>query len=231
MLRAFLLVYPFLCLYVLLGALVFVPLTWVTQNIRALYWVAQTGVRLGLQFAGVKVKLVQQKHAFENHTCVYVVNHTSNLDPPVLFMVLPRVVFMLKQELGRIPLLGHVMRLGGFIYIDRRDRNSRQVARAEAVAKLRQGISLIIFPEGTRSSDGQLLPFHPGPFTIAIEAQAPIVPVTVRGSHRLMPKGRSSVLPGQISIVFHRPVPTDGLNLNARGDLMRQIRQTIEKAL
>ena len=239
MLRAYLLVYPFLCLYVLLGTVFFVPLTWITRDIRAIYWVARTGVRLGLRLSGVKVKLVHREYAFEHPSCVYVSNHVSNLEPPALFMVLPRVAFVLKQELTmaqqeaveRIPLLGYVMGLGGFIYVNRKDRNSRRMAQQEAVERLREGISLIIFPEGTRSRDGQLLPFRPGPFTIAIEAQAPIVPVTVHGAHQLMPKGQSTVAPGEISLVFHPPVLTEGLGPEGRGELMKRIRQTMEEAL
>ena len=231
MLRAYLVVYPFLCLYVLLGTVIFVPLTWITRDIRAIYWVARTGVRWGLRLSGVKVKLAHPEYAFEHPSCVYVSNHVSNLDPPVLFMVLPRVAFVLKQELERIPLLGYVMGLGGFIYVKRKDRNSRKLAQEKAVATLRQGISVIIFPEGTRSRDGELLPFRPGPFTIAIEAQAPIVPVTVHGARQLMPKGNPTVVPGEISLVFHPPVPTEGLGPEARVDLMKRIRQTMEEAL
>ena len=111
MLRAYLLVYPFLCLYVLLGTVIFVPLTWLTRDIRAIYSVARTGVRWGLWLSGVKVKLVHPEYAFEHPSCVYVSNHVSNLDAPALFMVLPRVAFVLKQELQRIPLLGYVMGL------------------------------------------------------------------------------------------------------------------------
>ena len=231
MLRAFLLVYPFLCLYILLGTVIFVPLTWITRDIRAIYWVARTGVRMGLRLSGVKVKMVHPEYAFEHPSCVYVSNHVSNLDPPALFIVLPRLAFVLKQELSRIPLLGYVMGLGGFIYVNRKDRDSRRLAQQEAVTRLRQGISVIIFPEGTRSRDGQLLPFRPGPFTIAIEAQVPIVPVTVRGAHQLMPKGKRTVVPGEISLVFHPPVLTEGLGPEARGDLMKRIRQTMEEAL
>ena len=231
MLRVYLLVYPFLCLYILLGTVIFVPLTWLTRDIRAIYWVARTGVRLGLWLSGVKVKLVHPEYAFEHPSCVYVSNHVSNLDAPALFMVLPRVAFLLKQELERIPLLGYVMGLGGFIYVHRKDRNSRKLAQEKAVATLRQGICVIIFPEGTRSRDGELLPFRPGPFTIAIEAQAPIVAVTVHGARQLMPKGNPTVVPGEISLVFHPPVPTEGLGPEARGDLMKRIRQTMEEAL
>ena len=96
---------------------------------------------------------------------------------------------------------------------------------------LNKGISLMIFPEGTRSLDGRLLPFRPGPFTIAIEAQAPLVPVTVRGTRELMPKGQPYMKPGNASLVFHPPIPTKGMTTQDRAALMRQVREVMERDL
>ncbi len=231
MLRAYLLVYPFLALYVAVGALLFVPLTWLLRDIRPIYWVARTGVRLAFWLSGVRVKLVHPEYAQQYPTAVFVANHVSNIDPPALFMVLPRIVVILKKQLRKIPLLGYVMALGGFIYVDRQDRDSRGKALQQAVAALRQGISLLIFPEGTRSRDGRLLPFRPGPFTMAIEAQAAIVPITVHGTRELMPKGRSAILPGEITLVFHPPIPTAGIPVARRPELMQQVRHTMQQAL
>ena len=231
MLRAYLLVYPFLALYVAVGALLFVPLTWLLRDIRPIYWVARTGVRLAFWLSGVRVKLVHPEYARQYPTAVFVANHISNIDPPALFMVLPRIVVILKKQLRNIPLLGYVMALGGFIYVDRQDRESRGKALQQAVAALRQGISLLIFPEGTRSPDGRLLPFRPGPFTMAIEAQAAIVPITVHGTRELMPKGRSAILPGEITLLFHPPVPTSGMTAAGRPELMRQVHHTMQRAL
>ncbi len=231
MLRAFLLVYPFLIVYVTLGTLLFVPLTWLIRDIRPIYWVARTGVRIAFLLSGVRVNLVHLEYAFQHPQSVFLSNHVSNIEPAALFMVLPRITVVLKKELGRIPLLGYVMKLGGFIYVDRTNRESRRLALEASVDALKKGISLMIFPEGTRSLDGGLLPFRPGPFTIAIEAQAPVIPVTVHGSRDLMPKGQPFMRPGQTSLVFHPPIPTQGMTSQDRAALMRQVREVMENGL
>jgi 1-acyl-sn-glycerol-3-phosphate acyltransferase len=231
MLRAYLLVYPFLAVYVALGALLFVPLTWLIRDIRPIYWVARTGVRLALWLSGVRVRLTHPEYRTAHPAAVFVCNHVSNIDPPALFMVLPRIAVILKSELRRIPLLGYVMELGGFIYVDRQARGSRRDALEKAVATLRGGISLLVFPEGTRSRDGRLLPFRPGPFTIAIEAQKPIVPVTVHGTRELMPKGKGSIQSGTITLRFHAPVSTAGLTAADRAGLMERVRVVMEAAV
>jgi 1-acyl-sn-glycerol-3-phosphate acyltransferase len=231
MLRAYLLVYPFLAVYVTLGALLFVPLTWLIGDIRPIYWVARTGVKLALWLSGVRVKLEHPEYATQQPTAVFVCNHVSNIDPPALFMVLPRIAVILKRELRRIPLLGYVMEMGGFIYVDRQARDSRRDALERAVSTLRSGISLLIFPEGTRSLDGRLLPFRPGPFTMAIEAQTPIVPITVHGTRELMPKGEGAMRPGTITLRFHPPVPTAGLTTADRSALIEQVRGVMEESV
>jgi 1-acyl-sn-glycerol-3-phosphate acyltransferase len=231
MLRAYLLVYPFLAVYVALGALLFVPLTWLIRDIRPIYWVSRTGVRLALWLSGVRVKQVDPAYATAHPTSVFVCNHVSNIDPPALFLVLPRIVVILKRELRRIPLLGYVMEMGRFIYVDRQARDSRREALEKAVATLRGGISLLIFPEGTRSPDGRMLAFRPGPFTMAIEAGVPVVPVTIHGTRELMPKGRSSITPGTITVRFHPPVLTAGLSAADRATLMAEVRRVMEESL
>jgi 1-acyl-sn-glycerol-3-phosphate acyltransferase len=231
MLRAYLLVYPFLAVYVALGAILFVPLTWLIRDIRPIYWVSRTGVRLALTLSGVRVRQIHPEYATQHPTVVFVCNHVSNIDPPALFMTLPRIAVILKRELRRIPLLGYVMELGGFIYVDRRARDSRREALEQAVETLQKGISLLIFPEGTRSPDGNLLPFRPGPFTMAIEAQKPIVPISIHGTRELMPKGKGSIRPGTITLRFHPPISTTGLTTGNRGELMDRVRAVLEQAV
>ncbi len=229
MLRAFLIVYPFLILYVTVATLIFVPLTWVIRDIRPIYQAARTGVRLALRLSGVRVRLINEAYARRELPAVFVSNHVSNIEPAALFMVLPRIAIILKKELGRIPLLGYVMKLGGFIYVDRKDRKSRRKALEASVAALKnEEISLLVFPEGTRSPAGSLLPFRPGSFTIAIEAQAPIVPISVRGARELMPKGSAHMRPGEVELVFHEPVPTRGLSSEQRAELMNRVQAVIE---
>ncbi|MEX2300813.1 MAG: lysophospholipid acyltransferase family protein [Bryobacterales bacterium] len=228
MLRAYLLVYPFLAIYVALGATLFVPLTWLIRDIRPIYWVARTGVRLALGLSGVRVRQIHAEYAAAHPTAVFVCNHVSNIDPPALFMALPRIAVILKRELRRIPLLGYVMELGGFIYVNRQARGSRREALEKAVDTLRSGTSLLIFPEGTRSPDGYLLPFRPGPFTMAIEAQTPIVPITVHGTRELMPKGKGTIQPGTITLRFHTPISTVGLTTADRNELIERVRLVME---
>jgi 1-acyl-sn-glycerol-3-phosphate acyltransferase len=232
MLRAVLVLYPFLAFYVIVATLIFVPWTWVTGDIRAIYWVARQGVRLALSLSGVRVQLNGNTRFRDAIPAVFLSNHVSNIEPAVLFMVLPRIAVILKKELGYIPLLGYVMRLGGFIYVDRKDRDSRRKALEDSISTLKKNhISLLIFPEGTRSTDGELLPFSPGPFTVAIEAQAPIVPVTVSGAQEIMPKGAVSLKPGEITLVFHDPVMTLGYTTEQRAELMKQVRTVMEDGI
>ena len=231
MLRAYLLVYPYLAVYVLLGALIGVPWTWVTRDIRFLYWIARMGVRSGLWLSGVRVTQVRPELARKYPTCVFVCNHISNLDPPALFGVLPRIAFILKKELSRIPVLGYVMSLGSFIYVDRRETDSRRKALSRAVETLKKGVSLMVFPEGTRSKTGEMLPFRPGPFTMAIESGAAVVPITVHGTRELMPKGTLKIRPGRMVLAFHEPVDTTGMTSADRGAVMELVRARMQAAL
>ena len=229
--RAYLLVYPLMALYVLAGALVFVPVTWLTRDVRLLYWVSRQGCRLALWLAGVKVRHVGVENLTAHPTALFLANHVSNLEPAALFAVLPRIAVILKAELRRIPLLGYVMAMGSFIYVDRRNRTSRKLAMEQAVQALRGGVSLLVFPEGTRSPDGNLLPFRPGPFSMAMEAERPIVPITVHGARELMPKGTLRIRPGEMTLVFHPPVETAGLDPAERAALMESVRAGMQRAL
>lgn len=232
MLRAFLVVYPFLAFYVVVAALILVPLTWVTRDIRVIYWSARCGVRLALWLSGVRVRLVGDICTHCELPAVFVSNHVSNIEPALLFMVLPRITVILKKELGWIPLLGYVMKLGGFIYVDREDYSSRRKALEASIATLKEeGISLLVFPEGTRSLDGKLLPFRPGPFTIAIESQVPIVPITVHGARELMPKGSVNMKAGEVTLVFHAPIVTRGYTTDQRAELMKRVHAVMEEGV
>lgn len=229
--RAYLLVFPAMALYILVGALLFVPLTWLTRDIRLLYWVSRQGCRLALFLAGVRVRHIGLENTTKHPSALFLSNHVSNLDPPALFAALPRIAVILKKELRSIPMLGYVMQLGSFIYVDRRDRAARKAALDQAVQTLRDGVSLLVFPEGTRSQDGQLLPFRPGPFSMAIDSGRPIVPITVHGARELMPKGTLKIQPGEITLIFHPPVETESLDAAGRAALMETVRARMQQAL
>lgn len=231
MLRSYLLAYPFLVLYVALVVPTFVPLARVTGRIGALYWMARQGCRIGLRLTGVRVRVLDGERAYVHPCCVFVANHVGNLEAPALFMVLPRIAVIMKESLGRIPLLSSAMRMGGFICVDRKARDSRRRALDQAVRTLQAGISMLVFPEGTRNSGAKLLPFRPGPFQMAIDAGVPVVPVTVHGAGALMPRGAAYPRPGTFALQFHDPVLTEGLDLGDRLDLMRSVRATMQAAL
>lgn len=231
MLRSYLIVYPALAAYIFVATLIFVPLTWVIRDIRPIYWASRQGIRLAMLLSGVQVDTVGLDKAWSRKTAVFICNHVTNLDPAALFFKLPRVAVILKKELGRIPLLGYVMKLGSFIYVDRAVSNSRHKAMEDAVSTLRSGISLLIFPEGTRSRTGRMLPFSPGAFTMAIEAGVPIVPITIEGARELMPPGTLRIKPGRLKLTFLDPVDTAGLTANDRQALMDLVRGRMEATL
>ncbi len=229
--RSILLLYPFLTIYVLVSVLVFVPVTWLIRSIRPIYWIARQGCRIGLRLAGVRVRVENLEYAYQHPVALFVANHVSNVEPVALFSVLPRIAAIIKKELTKVPFLGFAMNLGGFIGVERRAPNSRKQALEQAAQTMRKGISLLVFPEGTRNQAKELLPFRPGPFQISIETGIPIVPITVHGATSLMPKGKSFVQPGEIKLVFHQPVETAGLDDKNRLELMQRVRQTMQDSL
>lgn len=231
MLRSYLLAYPFLAAYVAVVVPVFVPFTWITRSIGPIYWMARQGCRAALRLAGVRVRLLHGDRAQVHPCCVFVANHVSNIEAPALFQALPRISVVMKESLGRIPLLGYAMRMGGFICVDRTARDSRRRALEQAVQTLQSGISMLVFPEGTRNPTGRLLPFRPGPFQMAIEAGVPVVPVTVHGAAALMPKGATYMRPGELALWFHDPISTAALQPDDRLELMKTVRDTMQAAL
>ena len=231
MLRSYVLVYPVLAAYIFVATLIFVPLTWVLRDIRPIYWASRQGIRLAMALSGVHVDTVGLEKAWSQKTAVFVCNHVTNLDPAALFFTLPRVAVILKKELGKIPLLGYVMKLGSFIYVDRAVSNSRHKAMEDAVSVLRSGISLLIFPEGTRSRTGKMLPFSPGAFTMAIEAGVPVVPITIENARELMPPGTLRIKPGRLKLTFLDPIETTGLAVGDRLALMQLVRGRMEASL
>jgi 1-acyl-sn-glycerol-3-phosphate acyltransferase len=212
------------------AALVCFPWTFLTGNISFLYrvgmWAAWTGVRL----AGVKVNAVGLEEIDAARTYIFMSNHVSNIDPPILLPLIPRrTSVMAKKELFSYPLLGRTMRMGSLVPVDRGNREAGIGAVREAAKVIRQGINMTIYVEGKRSFDGRLLPFKKGPFYLAAECNVPVVPVTMLGTQKIMPKARFAIEPGTATVVFHRPIePKD---FGSRDELMAKVRSVIESAL
>lgn len=225
--RTYLLVLPLLAVSAFVALVVMIPVTWVLGDIRPIYRVARWVVRLAVWVAGIRLETRGPDPWRMPQPCVYLCNHVSNIDPPVVFLCLPRVAVLGKAVVFRIPLLGHALNLAEFIPVERGQADSRRQALEAGIDRLQRGLSLLIFPEGTRSPDGRLLPFRPGPFTMAIEAQAPVAPITLVGAREVLPKGALALRPGRVTLVFHEPLPTRGLRPEDREELMRRCREAI----
>jgi 1-acyl-sn-glycerol-3-phosphate acyltransferase len=212
------------------AALIVLPWTLMTRDTRVLFRVGFWITRVGLPLVGVRVVVIGIERLPQGASIV-MANHSSNLDPDVLLPALPgHVVIYLKESLMRIPLLGYAMRLAGFIPV-RRDGTVESAKAASDAAKqaLEQGRCLVIFPEGTRSRDGSLLPFKKGPFFLAMESRVPVVPVSIAGTTRLLPKGSASLKSGTVTVTFHPPLnPAD---YGSREDLMEAVRSAIASGL
>jgi 1-acyl-sn-glycerol-3-phosphate acyltransferase len=212
------------------AALAVFPWTLMTRDTRLLLRVGFWITRVGLPLVGVHVVLVGMER-LPRGASIVMANHSSNLDAPALIPVLPgRVVIYLKESLMRIPVLGYAMRLAGFIPV-RRDGTVESAMASSAAAQraLEQGSCLAIFPEGTRSRDGSLLPFKKGPFFVAMESGAPVVPVSIAGTTRLLPKGSVSLKSGTVTITFHAPILPAAYA--SKDDLMEAVRRAIASGL
>ena len=197
-----------------------------------LYVLGHVGVRLGLALSGIRVRVAGAQNVPHDRAAVFCSNHQSNVDPPILFDALhPRMHILYKAEIDAIPILARSFRLGGFIPIDRRNKEAALRAIETGAASIRAGNSFLIFPEGTRSRTADLLPFKKGGFVMALKAQAPIVPVAVQGGRAAMRKGSSIIRPVTVSIRVGEPIETAGLSLENRDALITRTRQRIEALL
>ena len=220
-------------LYVLVSAPPVLLWTVISRNPRLMYLAGGVGMRMALWLAGVKIQVRGQPLA--TSAAVYAGNHSSNIDPPALFVALerlfPRVAVLYKAELRRLPVLVWAFDLGGFVPVERGNPDQSRPAVDRAAASLKAGTSFFIFPEGTRSRTGELLPFKKGGFLMAINARAPIVPVAVSGGRDAMRKGSRVIWPAVITVEFLAPVPTAGCTFDDRDAVVARVRQAIEARL
>jgi 1-acyl-sn-glycerol-3-phosphate acyltransferase len=213
-----------------LCAIFLFPWTFLTGNVNALYRVAMWGALTGVRLAGVRVQVLGREKLDPARGYIYMVNHVSNLDPPLLLPLIPRrTSVMVKKELFKYPLLGKTMELGDLVPVDRGNRDAGIAAVRAAAAVIRRGISMTIYVEGGRSFDGRLLPFKKGPFYLATECNVPVVPITISGTHYIMPKRRFSIKPGVAKVIFHDPIEPE--DFGSRELLMEKVRIAIDSGL
>ena len=199
-------------------------------DIRVLYFLFTRGAWIGVRIAGIKFETVGLDGFDHSRSYIFMTNHSSNLDPPIQVGLIPRQTsVMVKKELFKVPILGKAMRMGKLVPVDRGNRDAGIEAVRAAKAVVDQGMNMLIYVEGKRSFDGKLLPFKKGPFYMAIECGVPIIPMTIVGTHDVWPKGRFSIKPGPVKVIFHSPIePKD---FGSRECLMEKVRAVIESGL
>jgi 1-acyl-sn-glycerol-3-phosphate acyltransferase len=219
----------------LLGLILCLPwlVLWtiLTGNPDPMYTLAMKLMSFASGVMGIRIE-VEGLENIPAGPCVFVANHASNLDPFVVLPSLPRrVAILVKSELFKIPIFASAMRHADYVGVDRGDKTDRGASIAACVGVLRRGISLFIFPEGTRSPDGRLRPFKRGAFTIAMEAAVPIVPIAIEGTQSLLQKGSWVVRSGSATARFCPAIDPGGHDTDERQGLLDRVESTIAAAL
>jgi 1-acyl-sn-glycerol-3-phosphate acyltransferase len=213
-----------------IAALIGFPWTFITRDITLFYRMAMWGSWAGVRLAGVRIQTEGLEKIDPTKTYIFMSNHTSNIDPPLLLPLIPRrTSVMAKKELFSYPILGETMKIGQLVPVDRGNRDAGIAAVRAAGEVIRQGVNMTIYVEGKRSFDGKLLPFKKGPFYLAIECGVPIVPVTIVGTHEIMPKAHFNIHPGTARVIFHDPIPPG--EFGTRDQLMERVWNVINDAL
>ncbi len=224
--------YAAVSVYVLFAAPIGMLLAMIFRWKGVLYILGHGGVRLGLALCGIHVRVAGTGHIPLGRAAVYCANHQSNVDPPILFDKLhPRMHIVYKAEIDAIPLLARTFRHGGFVPIERRNKEAAMRSLEAGAGSIRSGNSFLIFPEGTRSKTAEMLPFKKGGFLMALKAQAPIVPVAISGGRDAMPRGSKIIRPVLVSIRVGEPIETAGLQPSDRDGLIARVRERIEALL
>ena len=222
--------YLLIALYTVLWGSLAVPLFLVDPK-RAPNWVARNWIAWVLASCGVRVEADGLENLSASQPCVIMSNHQSVFDIAAIVHSLPTPwKFVAKRELLRVPFFGWALALADQVVIDRGDREQAVASLKRAAERIRGGVSVIIFPEGTRSPDARLKPveeFKSGGFHLAIESGVPIVPVTVSGSYRITPKRSLRIESGRVLIRYGKPIPTAQLRVEDRAELKRRVREAI----
>ncbi|MBN2539524.1 MAG: 1-acyl-sn-glycerol-3-phosphate acyltransferase [Deltaproteobacteria bacterium] len=188
--------------------------------------------KMNLMLSGVSMSVSGDEYIDENQPYIVMANHQSHYDVLALIGYLPLPLkWVMKMELRKVPIFGIACEKVGHIYIDRGNSEKAQKSLKAAVEKIQAGSSVVFFPEGTRSPDGKLQSFKKGGFIMAMEAKVPILPVTVVGGRKVLPKTSLRILPGNMKIIMHKPIPVNEYTYETREKLIEQVRRVIEKDL
>ena len=229
--RTIILVFLYVILAILLLPVLFICYLGRWPNLIII--ISRWALKLGEKILGVQLEVSGLENIDKKSAYVFMANHLSFLDGPLLFMLIPQPVrVILKKEAFRLPVIGQGMRQLKFIPVDRKKLRGgrRSIDRAARLIK-EKGFSFLIFPEGTRSRDGKIQTFKRGGFFLAVNSQVPIVPISIKGTYELMPRGSFFVKKGAIKVLFHSPFSVDGYNKSNLKTLMEKIKEIIRSGL
>lgn len=202
-----------------------------TGNVEPLYRAGVAAVVWVCRVAGMRTR-VEGLENIPPGTVLFAANHTSNADGPAIVGAIPRRIAILgKKSLFTIPIVGTAFRLADFVPVDRHNRGQAAASIEVAAEKMKNGVSFLIYPEGTRSSDGRLLPFRRGAIALAIKAGVPVVPVACSGAHRVIPKKSYRITPGEVVVRFCPAIDSSQFSIAHRNELAERVHAAIAAAL
>lgn len=222
----------FIILWVVLSTIVFgiiaIIISFFSRTGNPVHIIARIWAKGILIVSGIKVNINGFSNIDPSRSYIYMCNHQSNFDIPVLLGCLPvQFRWLAKAELFKIPIFGRAMRGAGYVAIDRFNRQSAFNSIAEVSQKMKNGVSVMIFPEGTRSKDGKIGSFKKGGFIMAVDSRVPIIPLVILGTRSIMEKGDMRINPGDVSMQIGQPVETATYTRETKDDLIKSVRGVI----
>jgi 1-acyl-sn-glycerol-3-phosphate acyltransferase len=229
--RLILLALIYVVLIIILGVLLIIA--WPLGLRDPLLLIAKWAVSLAPPILGIKVEVTGRDEVDKKNPYIFMANHLSFLDGPLLFLLIPQPIrVILKKEIFRIPVIGLGMRFVGFVPVDRKGVRGGKKSIDFASRLMREkGYSYLIFPEGTRSRDGRTQTFKRGGFFLALESRVSVVPISIGGTYGLMPRGTIFPRRGRVKVHFHSPVPIQGYDQSTLGGLADKVKAVIESGL
>ncbi|MGC9977178.1 MAG: lysophospholipid acyltransferase family protein [Syntrophales bacterium] len=207
-----------------------VAFAFMTPDENMIHRVANIWAKMLLAIANTKVEIVGAENVIMGKPQIFMANHQSDFDILIVLAHLQgQFRWIVKKELFQIPLFGKAMQSAGYIEIDREDREKAMLSLDKAAMKIREGKSVMSFPEGTRSKDGRIKPFKHGMFYLAIKSGVPIVPISIIGAGEIMPRRSLRIKPGKITMVIDKPIDISGYSIENRQELIDRVQNIIAK--
>lgn len=230
------LIRPFYLLSLILNTLIFaliiIAISPLDRKGNVVHYIGKFWSLLNIYLSGTRLAIRGKEKIEKGRSYIVMSNHQGLVDPWVLIGKLPlQLRWTIKPEVKKMPIFGYALERMGHIYVGGRKRKDTALSLEAAVQRIRQGASVVFFPEGTRSKDGHLLKFHKGGATIAIRSDVPILPVTVNGSRFVLPKGTLALMPGKIQVIVGDSIDPGRFDENRKAELMAVVRSAIEQNL